>query len=78
MSVNALPHPASGATNPAIVQVVHERPLPKGFTLAHFSGVEEDGDPHTNIPDRAIKAMFRRGIRPVANGVVMCPSDAAR
>lgn len=67
-------HPASGAVNPAIVQHVERHgKASDSAVVVQFGSI--DGDPHTVVTERAAMRLFRRGVRPVVNGVVMSPAD---
>ena len=75
MPIDTLPHPASGAANPvAIVQPIRQH-LGSRYTYVTFGYADGGhGGPHT-VNERACRAMFKRGLRPIVGGMVICPSD---
>ncbi len=76
-AIDTLPHPATGAVNPTVVHVQQvQQSHGSRFTHVTFgSAGGMDGDPHTVVNEHACRAMFRRGLRPIVGGMVMCPAD---
>lgn len=63
--MKTIPHPASGSVNPKI------RVTPPRKAVSVSGGIVGDpGDPIVGA-----RRLFRRGIRPTLNGVVLCAGD---